>query len=80
MKNKRRCVLVVLDGVGDRSYEDLRGLTPLQAAYTPTLDYLAAKGANGLFHAFSPGVVLPSENAHFAMFGYQEEEFPGRGL
>lgn len=80
MKNKHRCVLVVLDGLGDRSYEDLQGLTPLQAAHTPTLDYLAAKGANGLFHASSPGVVLPSENAHFAMFGYQEEEFPGRGL
>ncbi|MFN2343983.1 MAG: phosphoglycerate mutase, partial [Desulfonatronovibrio sp.] len=32
-----------------------------------------------LFHASFQGQALPSENAHFAMFGYKPEEFPGRG-
>ncbi len=75
-----RCIVILLDGLGDRSYPALGHKTPLQAARTPNLDALAALGANGLFHAERTGVSLPSENAHFAMFGYRQEEFPGRGL
>ena len=74
-----KCVLIVLDGLGDRSYEALGGRTPLQAALTPTLDRIAREGANGLFHAGLLGQALPSENAHFAMFGYPAADFPGRG-
>ncbi len=75
----RACLLLVLDGLGDRSHASLGGLTPLQAAATPHLDALAAAGANGLYHAARLGQALPSENAHFAMFGARPEEFPGRG-
>ncbi|MYL85260.1 2,3-bisphosphoglycerate-independent phosphoglycerate mutase [Desulfovibrio aerotolerans] len=74
-----KCVLIVLDGLGDRSYEVLGGKTPLQAARTPTLDRIAREGANGLFHAGLLGQALPSENAHFAMFGAPAAAFPGRG-
>ena len=76
----KRCVLILLDGLGDRSHQSLDHLTPLQAATTPNLDRIAAIGSNGLFHAARPGMALPSENAHFAMFGYSQKEFPGRGL
>jgi 2,3-bisphosphoglycerate-independent phosphoglycerate mutase len=76
----KRCVLVLLDGLGDRAYTCLGNKTPLQAANTPHLDTLAGRGANGLFHADQYGMALPSENAHFAIFGYKPEEFPGRGL
>lgn len=75
----RTCVLLVLDGLGDRSHTVLGGRTPLEAAATPHLDRIAAAGANGLYHAGFLGQALPSENAHFAMFGYAPEEFPGRG-
>ncbi|MBC8317734.1 MAG: 2,3-bisphosphoglycerate-independent phosphoglycerate mutase [Desulfobulbaceae bacterium] len=75
----KRCILLLLDGLGDRSYKVLENKTPLQAAHTPHLDLLAQKGANGLFHCNQYGLALPSENAHFAIFGY-DEEFPGRGL
>ncbi|NOX81147.1 MAG: phosphoglycerate mutase, partial [Deltaproteobacteria bacterium] len=75
-----RCIVILLDGLGDRSSPALGHKTPLQAARTPNLDALAALGANGLFHAERAGVSLPSENAHFSMFGYRQEEFPGRGL
>ncbi len=75
----RKCVLILLDGIGDRSYEQLNHKTPLQAATTPNLDRLAAGGANGLYHATWLGQALPSENAHFIMFGYEISEFPGRG-
>ena len=77
MTNK--CILILLDGAGDRSYPELNHRTPLQAARTPALDQMAQKGANGLYHAARLGQALPSENAHFAMFGYDMDAFPGRG-
>jgi 2,3-bisphosphoglycerate-independent phosphoglycerate mutase len=77
MPNK--CILLLLDGLGDRAFSVLDHQTPLQAAHTPTLDRLAARGANGLYHASRQGEALPSENAHFAIFGYPPEDFPGRG-
>lgn len=76
---RRKCVMVLLDGLGDRSAASLGNRTPLQAARTPHLDQLAREGACGLFHATYPGQALPSENAHFAIFGYPTDEFPGRG-
>jgi len=75
-----RCILILLDGLGDRSFSCLGGKTPLQAAHTPHLDALAGQGANGLFHADRMGIALPSENAHFSLFGYDRDEFPGRGV
>ena len=79
MTPKRKCALIVLDGLGDRAYSRFGHRTPLQAANTPNLDKLAACGANGLYHAGRPGIPLPSENAHFAMFGFPKADFPGRG-
>lgn len=73
------CVLILLDGLGDRAQAKLGNKTPLQAAETPNLDKLATLGSTGLFHAGKLGQPLPSENAHFAMFGNPLSEFPGRG-
>ena len=75
-----RCILLLLDGLGDRSHALLNGKTPLQAAHTPNLDKIASVGMTGLFHAHLQGTALPSELAHFLMFGYRLEEFPGRGV
>jgi 2,3-bisphosphoglycerate-independent phosphoglycerate mutase len=71
--------MILLDGLGDRSYPEWGHQTPLQAAATPALNRIARDGANGLYHASHLGQALPSENAHFAMFGYDPEGFPGRG-
>lgn len=75
----KTCIMILLDGLGDRSYRELDNQTPLQAARTPVLDRIAGNGANGLFHPALLGQALPSENAHFAMLGYDKEDFPGRG-
>jgi len=75
----KKCLLILLDGLGDRSYASLDHQTPLQAAHTPALDRIAKQGANGLYHAASLGQALPSENAHFAIFGFDPDDFPGRG-
>lgn len=75
-----KIILILLDGLGDRSYKELGNRTPLQAAETPNMDRLAALGSNGLFHASHMGECLPSETAHYLMFGYDLKNFPGRGL
>ena len=75
----RKCLLLILDGLGDRQYPELGQRTPLQAAHTPNLDRLAELGGNGLYHASRSGEPLPSETAHFALFGYSLDRFPGRG-
>lgn len=73
------CLLILLDGLGDRAHAELGDRTPLQAADTPFLDRLASLGGTGLYHATRFGQPLPSENAHFAIFGGAPGEFPGRG-
>jgi 2,3-bisphosphoglycerate-independent phosphoglycerate mutase len=75
-----KIIFVLFDGLGDRSYQVLGHRTPLQAAATPNLDHLARLGSNGLLHAAVPGQCLPSENAHYLLFGYDLKHFPGRGL
>lgn len=75
-----RCILLVLDGLGDKGHPCFGGKTPLQAAHTPNLNRLAALGMNGLYHSYRQGTALPSEIAHFLMFGYGLDAFPGRGL
>jgi 2,3-bisphosphoglycerate-independent phosphoglycerate mutase len=74
-----RCILLILDGLGDRGHAGFDGQTPLMCAPTPNLDRLAALGMTGLYHPWLQGMALPSEIAHFLMFGYEAAEFPGRG-
>ena len=77
---RRPIVMVVPDGAGDRPHDALDGLTPIEAADTPNLDALASLGRNGLLYPLGPGLAPSSHQAHFALFGYAQAEFPGRGL
>jgi len=76
----RPIVMVVPDGMGDRPHPTLNGLTPLEAANTPNFDTLASLGRCGLMYPLRPGFAPSSHQAHFALFGYEDREFPGRGL
>lgn len=71
-------LLIVLDGLADRPQTVLGGQTPLEAAHTPHLDRLAALGSTGVLIPLAPGVPVESELAHFLLFGYPFEQFPGR--
>jgi 2,3-bisphosphoglycerate-independent phosphoglycerate mutase len=73
-------VLVLLDGLGDRAHDVLGGRTANEAAATPNLDALAARGSCGLLYAVGPGRAPSSEVAHWSMLGYRPEEFPGRAV
>jgi 2,3-bisphosphoglycerate-independent phosphoglycerate mutase len=74
-----RCILLILDGIGDKGHPAYDGRTPLQVADTPNLDYMAMVGMNGHYHSYLQGVAMSSELAHFLIFGYDLNEFPGRG-
>jgi 2,3-bisphosphoglycerate-independent phosphoglycerate mutase len=72
---------VCLDGLGDEPNPELGGLTPLEAARTPVLDWLARQGAQGLVHTVGPDIAPESDIAVFAILGYDpREDHPGRGV
>ncbi|MDL5158297.1 alkaline phosphatase family protein [Actinomycetospora termitidis] len=73
-------MLVVLDGLGDRAVPALGGRTPAEAARTPVLDALAARGCSGWHLPFGWGRAPASELAHWAMFGFSDVPFPGRAV
>ena len=73
-------VVVLLDGLGDRAHASLGGRTANEAAATPNLDALAARGSTGVLYAVGPGRAPSSEIAHWSMLGYRPEEFPGRAV
>jgi 2,3-bisphosphoglycerate-independent phosphoglycerate mutase len=55
--NANRCVLLILDGLGDLPVAALGGKTPLEAARTPVLDRLASTGSYGLVDPIGQGVI-----------------------
>nr|MDQ3823885.1 phosphoglycerate mutase [Actinomycetota bacterium] len=73
-------VLILLDGLSDRAHASLGGRTALEAATTPNLDRLCASGSCGLLYPVGPGRAPSSEVAHWSMFGYRPDEFPGRAV
>jgi 2,3-bisphosphoglycerate-independent phosphoglycerate mutase len=73
-------VVFLLDGLADRAHEALGGRTGNEAAATPNLDALAARGSTGLLYAVGPGRAPSSEVAHWSMLGYRPDEFPGRAV
>jgi 2,3-bisphosphoglycerate-independent phosphoglycerate mutase len=73
-------VVFLLDGLADRAHEALGGRTGNEAAATPNLDALAARGSTGLLYAIGPGRAPSSEVAHWSMLGYRPDEFPGRAV
>jgi 2,3-bisphosphoglycerate-independent phosphoglycerate mutase len=73
-------VLVLLDGLGDRAHDLLGGRTASEAARTPNLNALAARGSCGLLYGVGPGRAPSSEVAHWTMLGYRPDEFPGRAV
>jgi 2,3-bisphosphoglycerate-independent phosphoglycerate mutase len=73
-------VALLLDGLADRAHAVLKGRTANEAAKTPNLDRLVARGSNGVIYGVGPGRAPSSEVAHWSLLGYRPEEFPGRGV
>ena len=53
------------DGMGDYAVKELGGRTPLQAARTPAMDFLAERGTLGMVRTIPPGFPPGSDVAAF---------------
>ncbi|XOB42249.1 MAG: 2,3-bisphosphoglycerate-independent phosphoglycerate mutase [Candidatus Nealsonbacteria bacterium] len=79
----KKILLIIIDGLGDRPIKKLDNKTPLEAAKTLNLDYLASKGTCGLIDPFYfPWQKYPrSDTAHLALLGCNPKDFYlGRGV
>ncbi len=61
-------LLLIIDGLPDRSVRALGGRTPLQAAKTPHFDRLAREGQGGLTDPVAPGAVADTAAGTLALF------------
>jgi len=72
-------VIVIPDGAADAPQDSLGGRTPFQAARTPALDALAARGRVGLTNHVPPSLPPGSEVACMSLMGYDPlQYFTGR--
>ncbi|MEK6917933.1 MAG: hypothetical protein AABW51_03200 [Nanoarchaeota archaeon] len=62
-------VLLVIDGMADLPNEQLQGKTPLEDAYTPNMNFLAARGKIGIMDPVKPGFAPESEQSILNFFG-----------
>lgn len=68
--------LVVLgDGMADRPVAKLRGRTPLDVAYKPNIDYLAAHGQLGSILTVPENMPAGSDVANLSVLGYDPEKY-----
>lgn len=73
-------VLLIGDGMGDWPIKELGGKTPLEAAPTPNLDFMAANGALGLARTVPEGMAPGSDVAIMSLMGYYPKgTLSGRG-
>ena len=77
-----KILLIIIDGLGDEPIPELGNKTPLEAAKTPNLDFLAKNGLCGAIVPWREDEKLPtSEDTHLAIFGYDPKKSnPGRGV
>jgi 2,3-bisphosphoglycerate-independent phosphoglycerate mutase len=62
-------ILVIIDGLADLPCKILGEKTPLEAAETPNLDFLAARGEMGYMYSVRPGFIPESDEAIVSIFG-----------
>ncbi len=73
-------LLVVGDGMADYPVPELENKTPLQAAYKPNMDSIAARGRSGLIKTVPDELTPGSDAAICSVLGYDPRKYcTGRG-
>lgn len=62
-------LMIIIDGMGDRSCPAMQGRTPLEAAITPHLDRLAGNGITGLVDPLVPGIPVGTHTGTGVLMG-----------
>lgn len=70
----RKCLVLILDGLGDLPVAALGDRTPLESAETPVFNRLAAGGLHGLVDPVAPGVIPNTHSGVGLMFGLRPEQ------
>src|SRR5262245_62157043 len=71
--------IIIPDGCADEPQAPLDGRTPLQAAYVPHMDAIAAAGVVGRANNVPPSLPAGSDVANLSLLGYNPlEHFTGR--
>nr|MBC8436385.1 phosphoglycerate mutase [Candidatus Omnitrophota bacterium] len=72
--------LLVGDGMSDYPLDELGGRTPLEAAETPNMDYIAKFGRLGRVKTIPDNMSPASDVAHISILGYDPKlYYTGRG-
>ena len=69
-----KCVLLIIDGLGDLPAPELDGKTPLEAASTPLLDQLAGAGWYGSLDPLAPGEIPHTHSGTGMLMGLLPEQ------
>jgi 2,3-bisphosphoglycerate-independent phosphoglycerate mutase len=76
-----KLIYIAIDGMGDLPIAELGNRTPLEAAKTPNLDFLANNGKTGLMYTVRRGVAPESDVAVISLLGYDPFKYStGRGI
>ncbi|BCS53159.1 cofactor-independent phosphoglycerate mutase [Geobacter sp. SVR] len=65
-----KVIILLGDGMSDETYEQLGNKSPLQAAQTPNMDFMARHGQVGLASTVPAGLPPGSDVANLSVFGY----------
>ncbi|HLF18539.1 MAG TPA: cofactor-independent phosphoglycerate mutase [Candidatus Omnitrophota bacterium] len=68
-------IVIVPDGMADHPVEALGNKTPLEAARTTNMDYLASRGMTGLVQTIPLGMYPGSDVGNMAILGYDPKEY-----
>ncbi len=78
VKNDKKIILLVIDGLGGLEKD---GLTELEKANIPNMDRFAKDSACGLLYPVDIGITPGSGPAHLSLFGYDPLKYDiGRGI
>ena len=63
--------VMLCDGMADEPVEQLGNVTPMEKAYKPNMDALAAKGEVGMVKTVAEGLKPGSDVANLSVLGYE---------
>src|ERR671911_2383609 len=67
---KMKFIILQGDGMADYPLDSLGGKTPLEAAHTPNMDWLAVHGVYGIAHVIPEGFPPGSDVGNMSIMGY----------